>query len=1489
MKKTKLLKSLLAAILLAWVMPTSAQPPVELAGASKANYRGEYKQGEVIVKFKDDAGVTVKVAKKTKRLMTTSVTTLDNKLNELGLSTAEQLMPLTGAKKLSRNKAPRRGPGGKIVPEPDLSRLYLMTFEETAEKSMRKVVEQLEKLEEVEYAYPNYYVYAQSDGESYAAEPMRSQQWYLDAIKLPQLWDMPKLEGSKRPVIAIIDTGVDITHPDLADNIWTNTAEAEGAEAEDDDQNGFVDDLHGWNFVQHNAVMEDRNGHGTHCAGIAAAVGNNGIGIAGANPDAFIMPVTVMEPDGAGTASVIIQGIDYAIDNGADVISMSFGSSGAWGYQVFQKAYQTAILAGAAGNSGQSIYRAQNGLSFPGAFDLVLGFQASNEQNTQAVFSNYDPDGPYYVNSDWYGSKWYNYEIWAPGQNILSTYPGGTYRTMNGTSMATPLVAGAVSRLLQTKEPEYYRDVWIGDIVAAKAQDSIIVMDNYATGTPYATSIFDAMAANNFDYSNRKARLSIPLVELDDTEGGDGDGIIDAGETIKLWPTLRSEWGLANNVTFSVMANPLYESASSVEVIENNVDFGYSLNRASLRSKNPLVLKVADGLKDGHILKLRITATCDNIINDVVQDVEFKVENIDEIGGVINEDIVLYPDKHYVVKKNIAIPQGVTLTIMPGTRVEFNEGCFLQSEGKLIANGKPDSIIVFTSHDPEKTWGGIRSHFHYSNFHPVNYDGYIYTNADTTLFTLSPTNATPIKFEDIYVVRYVPDGWGHGETTFRLRDYLPDYQELRNNKGEIWMNGREHLLTDPDFITQPVLQMLGEFQNTINSLPTHPNGEYLQENGFRLSPGQHEKFYFSDYPCDTLSYCIVENVSYEYAYPYLYLKDCVLNDMRYLNVYVFCPDYLDGVRNNFLDSRLEAYLGDMPSYSFPYSNYVHFYNCISYGNYRWLYSQLRSCNLINSGTAHWEWNDNSYSNVLKYDYMVGRDNGITTDHAEWPSWLGTSKEEIIRPYVYDSQNPNVDCFTTIDLSNMPIRPYKEAHGIVWKVVVDGYDAQDDFTEMPPLGVGRHKFEVYYNRDDMDTTFTPSITMGAYEPYNQIPISDGGYWSVKDEVSVYTAFVTVNGKLNADGLNRIVVSGAKDFDHFDVPIENTRFNVIIQAAGSMATGFAAEAGLGKVTLTWNNEHNDFEDAMGFNVYRYGEPTPHAVYNPHWDDNGNYLEYDTIMVADTIRLNQEIIDIEATSYTDFDVVPGETYYYYYKVLSTDLKEYDISNVVAATPLTSTLGDANASGYVDVADVITTVNYAAGMEPKPFIFGAADVNADEEIDILDVIGIIKIIKNQYSTTTASVEAVAEYSIEDGIVYVDCPVDLAGVQLMLTADSDATITAMSDLQGFEQVGAWMGENSYLFLAYNMNGRTLSAGHHAILNIGDAEITDIRLSDKDGHNVLAVPVVPTVIDRVTVDLVPTLQGVYDMMGRKVANDASALPRLQPGIYIVNGKKMVVR
>jgi hypothetical protein len=383
---------------------------------------------------------------------------------------------------------------------------------------------------------------------------------------------------------------------------------------------------------------------------------------------------------------------------------------------------------------------------------------------------------------------------------------------------------------------------------------------------------------------------------------------------------------------------------------------------------------------------------------------------------------------------------------------------------------------------------------------------------------------------------------------------------------------------------------------------------------------------------------------------------------------------------------------------------------------------------------------------------------------------------------------------------------------VWKVVVDGFDAQDEFEQLPPLGVGRQKFEVYFNRK-MNTAVAPTITMGVRAPYTQTTIGEDGSWNEAGDI--YTAYVTLNGKSDIDGTNRIYVYGAEDDEFFECPEENVRFNVVVQAAGSMSAGFMAEAGLGKVALTWESPEDNYDDMLGYNMYRYTI-----------DADGNE--------SDAVRVNTRLLDTE--EFTDYSVVPGTTYYYYYKVMDTSLEENSPSKVVAATPLTASKGDANGSMDVDVADVVTEVSYMLGQNPQPFIYEAADVNGDNEIDVLDVVGTINIIKNASSADATSVESVATYTVRDGILYVDSPVDLGGVQVQLTANNTTTFEAMEALTGFEQVGSWQNDNTeYLFLAFSLTGKTIAAGETALLNIGDAEIKDLILSDATGKNIPSV------------------------------------------------------
>lgn len=231
-------------------------------------------------------------------------------------------------------------------------------------------------------------------------------------------------------VTAVIDTGVDYTHPDLASNIWSNTDEVVG-NGIDDDGNGFVDDVRGWDFVNNDNDPMDDNGHGTHVAGTIGAVGNNGIGVTGVAWTASIMPLKFLDQSGSGSLSDAIKAIQYARVNGAKIINASWGGGG------FSSALQSAIsqfitsgglFVAAAGNEATN-----NDVtpSYPANYQGVISVGASTRTDTRARFSNYGT----------------SVDVFAPGQSILSTLPGNRYGSLSGTSMATPQVAGALALL----------------------------------------------------------------------------------------------------------------------------------------------------------------------------------------------------------------------------------------------------------------------------------------------------------------------------------------------------------------------------------------------------------------------------------------------------------------------------------------------------------------------------------------------------------------------------------------------------------------------------------------------------------------------------------------------------------------------------------------------------------------------------------------------------------------------------------------------------------------------------------------------------------------------------------------------------------------------------------------------------------------------------------------------------------------------------------
>ncbi|MEA5553958.1 S8 family peptidase [Anabaena cylindrica UHCC 0172] len=275
--------------------------------------------------------------------------------------------------------------------------------------------------------------------------------WGADLVNAPAAWE--RGHTGQGIVVAVLDTGVDYNHNDLNDNIWTNSKEIAG-NGIDDDGNGYIDDIQGWNFDSTNNNVLDDNGHGTHVSGTIAGE-NNDFGVTGIAYNAKIMAVKVLDKNGSGSYANITKGIYYAVDNGANVINLSLGGNS--GNNTLKSALEYAsskgvIVVMAAGNNSESTP------SYPARYadNLGIAVGAVDKNNNLTDFSNRS------------GSQEIKY-VTAPGQDIYSTVPNNQYATYNGTSMAAPHVAGVVALMLSANPN--LTDSQIRDIITRTAEN----------------------------------------------------------------------------------------------------------------------------------------------------------------------------------------------------------------------------------------------------------------------------------------------------------------------------------------------------------------------------------------------------------------------------------------------------------------------------------------------------------------------------------------------------------------------------------------------------------------------------------------------------------------------------------------------------------------------------------------------------------------------------------------------------------------------------------------------------------------------------------------------------------------------------------------------------------------------------------------------------------------------------------------------------------
>lgn len=476
--------------------------------------------------------------------------------------------------------------------------------------------------------------------------------------------------GSSDVIVAVIDTGVDYTHLDLRNNIWVNSGEIPG-NGIDDDGNGYIDDVYGWNFVADTADPMDDNGHGTHVAGIIAAE-NNDIGGVGIAYNCKIMVLKAGNSSGYFNNSDIAEAIQYAYMNGASVINMSFGGSmiSMAVEDALENAYNSCVLVAAAGNDTlcndlDCTQHEDKGVSYPAALPYVIGVMSTNASGSQlSSFSNFDHN-PY--NS-------VEYEVCAVGESICSTWPNNKYATLNGTSMAAPVVS-AIAALLRSAYPD--RETY-----ATKYLQSQIVNtgDLNPVGGAYTANLYNALT-----------KIPVPDVNLYDywiddstsiSTANNGNGVIDAGETVRLYVSLQNRGGVASNVQVTIdtirnndpaLTDPYFTFVNSSMQLS---DIGtYSVRESGDKY---FEIQVSGDCPNDYLVNFNLRFTYQNGLNE--EDTTtysgsgkaiFNISRGYHLSGTVTKDTVFENDRLYIIGEDWVIPAGVTVTFKEGCEIQF--------------------------------------------------------------------------------------------------------------------------------------------------------------------------------------------------------------------------------------------------------------------------------------------------------------------------------------------------------------------------------------------------------------------------------------------------------------------------------------------------------------------------------------------------------------------------------------------------------------------------------------------------------------------------------------------------------------------------------------------------------------------------------------------------------------------------------------------------
>ena len=601
-----------------------------------------FKKGEVIVKIKATSP---------------GVKTTPSSLQGLEKTLVKKIAPLLSPKK--DQKTSLSSLSEKAVDTADALRAGLeLTRLVTLKPGVdtEQALKQIRSLPDVKYAELNYIVTTQMDPDDPYYHSLNSwKQGYDDlwALKPGKLnakhaWDLSQGAGV---VVAVVDTGIDYNHPDIAENVWINPNEIPN-NALDDDQNGYIDDVRGWDFVTYDGTSEDNDpidghGHGTHVAGTIAAVGNNALGVIGVAPRAKVMALKGLSDQGSGTDADLARAVVYAAENDAKVINSSWGGGGSSQLLIdaFNYAHSLGVVSvAAAGNSNTDVSS-----FFPANIETVMAVAATTQNDEKTYFSNYGlkvdvaaPGGGYVNESESNGIR-----------NILSTMSDGSliaqqrpalrvssgYYRLAGTSMAAPHVTG-LAALVAAAYPSATTDEIRARIIATT--DPFPLQPPVPLGTGRINA-YNALTASPRPF------FHIENVRLEE-QTGDGDQIPESNEQIRLIIDMKNIWADGSSVTTALSATD--SRVSSIPVSSSN--FGDILQGETKdNASNPFVFEIATMEPFENVVNFVLRTNADGQTQEISFEVTLGIRKIpaaitpqfQEIFPIINGNKIVWHEE----------------------------------------------------------------------------------------------------------------------------------------------------------------------------------------------------------------------------------------------------------------------------------------------------------------------------------------------------------------------------------------------------------------------------------------------------------------------------------------------------------------------------------------------------------------------------------------------------------------------------------------------------------------------------------------------------------------------------------------------------------------------------------------------------------------------------------------------------------------------------